>query len=268
MKLNIKLPQTWNELSEKQLQHIAEGLEHYRKLPEDKQNHPKFIQRLYLHFIKNLLRENSWFKVRIALRQIPPSTYLDYLQFLLNENKRHQFPKAFKLKGKTYFPPAVRLQNVKMKEFSFADTLFYHWRETGNTNYLDLLCVTLYRQKGSDSEIDVRKPFEKILTQNELPKFSKLSYRKKLAIAYAYEGSRNYIIGLYPHVFPKPIEAAQDPEQPKTQPVKPTYTPFGKLLHHKVNFDPSKLRETEELTINEFLSIYENELVEIEKQKK
>lgn len=268
MKLNIKLPQTWNELSEKQLQHIAEGLEHYRKLPEDKQNHPKFIQRLYLHFIKNLLRENSWFKVRIALRQIPPSTYLDYLQFLLNENKRHQFPKAFKLKGKTYFPPAVRLQNVKMKEFSFADTLFYHWRETGNTNYLDLLCVTLYRQKGSDSEIDVRKPFHKIVVQNELKNFSKLSYRQKLAIAYAYEGSRNYIIGLYPHVFPKPIEAAQDPEQPKTQPVKPTYTPFGKLLHHKVNFDPSKLRETEELTINEFLSIYENELVEIEKQKK
>lgn len=266
--LNIKLPQSWNELSKKQLQGIAEVLEYYRRLPEEKQEEGRELKKLYLHLIKQLLRENSWLKVWIALLQIPPSEYLDYLQFLFKENKRHQFPEAFKIKKKTYSPPALRLQNVKMKEFSFADSLYYNWRQTGREDFLNLLCATIYREKGGKSEIDIRKPFEKLLVQMEVVRFQKLKHREKLAIAFAYEGCRNYIISLYPHVFPKPIEATQDPEQKKKNPEKPTYTPFGKLLHYKVQFDPSKLKDTENLTINEFLSIYENELAELEKHKK
>ena len=264
--INIKIPQKWNDLSEKQLQGVASALEYYRNLPEEKQKDGFHLKKLYLHLIKELIRENNWFKVRIALRQIPPSEFPEHIQFLLNQNSRHLFSEKLKIKKENYFPPGVRMQNVKMKEFSFADSLFYNWREKKDNRYLDLLCATLYRRKKGKSQIDYRRPFEKIITEKEVVKFKKIKLSKKLAIAYAYEGSRNYIISLYPHVFPKPIESAQDPEEQKTI-TKPTYTPFGKLLHFKVNFDPSKIKETENLNIHEFLSIYENELAELEKQK-
>lgn len=251
MNCNIHIPQTWNELTERQLQQIALGLEYYRALPDDKQNTGLQLKKLYIHLIKNLIRENGWFKVRIALRQIPPNEYVDYFKFILQGNKRTKFPKKIRLKKKDRIPPENRLQDITAGTFSFADSLFYRYRQNPNPRFLNLLCATLYRPKG--------QAFNKIDAEKQAVHWQKVKRSKKLAILYAYEGGREYITSLYPKIFSK----QEEEEKKGTQ----KYTPFGRLIHYKVGFDPYKLEQVENLNIHKFFSIYQNELVEIQKQK-
>lgn len=119
--------------------------------------------------------------------------------------------------------------------------------------------------KRAKNEIDIRKPFNKILVEQEVLHFKKFPIKTKLAIAYCYEGSRNYIVRQYPHVFPKadPPEEGEKIKKPVSN-----YTPFGKLLHFKIQFDPSKLDATQNLNVHDFFAPYENELIEMKKNRK
>ena len=275
---NIKLATSWNELTERQLQNIASALEKFFRFrecyPEDSQ--PALFSRLYISLVKTLLRTNNMIKTWVALKQIPPEEYREHVEFLLKEVSRTKFPDAFKLKGKTYHPPGNRLNNISIREFSFVDSMWFNWKKTNDTRYLDLLCAALYRKAPEgrpQNELDIRKPFNKILVEQEVERFQKLPKKKKLAIAYTYEGSRNYIVKLYPHVFPPPRKKTEEELEAESQKLKaksqePKYTPFGRLLQHKIQFDPSKLERTQNLNVNEFLSTYENELIELKKQKK
>ncbi len=267
---NIKLATSWNELSALQLKEVANALEYYHKFSPlfPDRSKPRNFSRLYVNLVKQLLRSNNMFKVWYALRQIPPEHYESYVKFLIGENNRTKFLPAFKFKGKTYHPPGSRLQNLSIKEFSFADSLFYNWRKSNDDRYLDLLCATLYRNSsGEENELDSRKPFSKILVEKDAAHFKKLNYKRKLAIAYCYEGSRNYITKQYPHIFPKPPKQTEE-EKKKKRKQPPIYVPFLQLLQHKIKFDPSKLEITQNLNIHEFFSTYENELKDLKKQKK
>lgn len=267
LNLNLKFATSWNALTPKQLQEISYGIELYLTFLEcrPKETHPLHFSRLFIHIVKNLLRVNNWFKVWISLRQVPPEEYKKEIQFLLDGVTRTKFLPAFKLKNTIYYPPLDRLQNITIKEFSFIDTMYYNWRKTKKDIYLDHLCAALYRPAGGD-ELDIRKPFNKILVEKEVDKFGKLNKKKKVAIGYTYEGCRNYIAQLYPHVFPKPIknEAEEEENTPKKE---PAYTPFGQLLMYKIKFDTSKLESTQNLNAHEFLGIYENELKEQKNHK-
>lgn len=258
MVIDIKIPQSWDDLTESQLRQIALNLEQFREMPESFQKSAKSINRLYAKIIKTLLSKNNFIKRYFAFRQIPPANYLDHLNFVLLQNNRQKFPSAFYIATKKYVGPSPRLQNLTIKEFSFADAMYYQYKKTKNIHFLNLLCATLYRpvDKLDKTGIDKRKPFNKITTQQAAPKISRLLQSKKLAILYAYEGSRNYIVSLYPTIFPK-SETTQEE----------AYTPFGKLLHYKIGFDPHKIKDTEMLNLHDFFSIYENELKELQNQK-
>lgn len=261
---NIQLAKSWNELSEKQLQDVAFALEWFHKKNRDKKEKPIYLySKLYLALVNQLLRSNNAVKVWIAIRQIPPTNYKEHVTFLIREISRTKFPGPIKIKNKIFLSPANRLQNITIKEFSFADSLYFNWRKSNDNRYLDLLCATLYRESGAFSnEIDPRKSFNKIIVESNVPLWTKISLKNKLAIAYAYEGSRNYIVKQYPHVFPKP------PKGEKTKPPQNDYTPFGKLLHFKIQFDHSKLEATQNLNVHDFFGPYENELIELKKHKK
>jgi hypothetical protein len=270
---NIKLARSWNELSELQLKEIAFSLEWYhRKKKESKNTQIYLYSKLYLSLIKQLLRTNNPVKVWIALRQIPPSEYNRHTNYLIGENTRTKFLPAFTIGSHIYYPPHDRLQNLTIKEFSFADSMFYQWRKSGDIRFLDLLCATLYRKgsfkypvlKTPKNDLDIRKKFDKIYVQKDVQHFKTVDHKKKLAIAYCYEGSRNYIINQYPHVFPKPIKVQEDKNQVKKE---ASYTPFGKLIHFKIQFDISKLESAQNLNVHDFFGPYENELIELKKQK-
>ena len=268
--INLKFPVTWNQLSEDQLQEVAFGLEYYhRQVKADKSLQMVMYIKLQLHLIKQLLRRNNWFKVMYAIRQIPPSEYTEYTRFLINGNNRTKFPSSFKIKKIEFNGPAERLKNINIAEFSLADSLFYNWKKTANDQYLNLLCATLYRPS-SDNDLDRRQPFNKIRVENQLPKITRLNQKKKLAIAYAYEGSRNHIVKTFTNIFPPPpvVNPEFIEESSSQQNDEEAYVPFGKLINHKIGFDPSKLETTKSLNVYDFLGTYDNELAELKNRKK
>jgi hypothetical protein len=267
---NIQLAKSWNELNEKQLEEVATALESYRNnLDRFPSAAAQLSTRLYFQLIKNLLRTNNAVKVWVALRQVPPEEYSEHVQFLVLGINRTKFPAAFKIKRNTFYPPGARLANINLKEFSFADSLWYYWRQKKDDRYLDLLCATLYRTGiGANAEYDPRKAYIKNLVEEDVKLFSRIKKKKKLAIGYAYEGSRNYIVAQYPNIFPKPPEPPKGEQAEKSPRNKPVYTPFGKLVDFKIGFDPSKKREVLEMNIHDFFQTYENELIEMKNHKK
>lgn len=269
--INIKLATSWNELTEMQLREIASAFEYYRTMQETQGD--KVIDylntRLCIALVKNLLRTNNPLKTWIALKQLPPEEYLKHIKFLLEGVARTKFPESFKLKRIKLYPPGPRLSNLTIKEFSFADSLYYNWKKKKQQIHLDLLCATLYRSGiGSDPEVDPRKKFNRNVVEQDVDMFSRLPQKNKLAIACAYEGSRNYIVKLYPNIFPPPRKLSKEELELQQKQPEPKYTPFGELLTHKIQFDPSKLERTQNLNLHEFLGTYENELKELKKQKK
>ena len=264
MNINITIPTTWNQLTPKQLMEAAYNLEYYHSKPEIYKELKEFRQRLYFQLTKVLLRNNNFIKTYIAIKQIPPSTYQEHAKFLFGDVTRTLFLPPFKIKGVTFYPPGDRLKNISIQEFSLADSLYYNYRNTGDVRYLNNLCATLYRRGGGD-EVDPRKPFHKILIENDVHFFRKLKHKKKLAILYAYLGSRNNIVKLHPHIFPAPQQLV-DPDGKPLPKTESAYVPFVQLLQHKVQFDPSKLTETYRLNVYEFFNNYETELVEIQNQ--
>lgn len=264
---NIKLAKSWNELTEIQLQGVVLALESFHKNKEAHPNSlPQHFSRLYIQLVKQLLRTNNFVKVMIALRQIPPAEYQDHIKFLINGNERTAFPNAFKIKNKLYHPPGPRLNNIQVKEFSYADALFYRWRDLNDQRYLDLLCATLYRTRGSNNEIDIRKEFHKELIENDVKPWAKVRLQKKLAIAYTYEGSRGYMAKQFKNVFP-PAAPISEEEKKKPRP-KQKYMEFGKLISAKAEYKPHQMTATENLNVYKFLGLFDNELSEAKKIKK
>ena len=269
--VNIKLAKGWNELTDKQLNEVAAALERFHKLKNStgEEQLPLHFSQLYVALVKNLLRTNNPFKVWYVLRQVPAEEYKEHLEFLIKGNKRTRFPKAFRIRKHLYHPPGDRLNNVKVKEFSLADALFYNWREKNDDRYLNLLCAALYRQ-GGGNEADPRKEFFSEVMDKEVDVWQKVPYKKKLGIAYAYEGSRGYLVSVHKNVFPPPPKLTEEEQeaQKKNPPARQPYVPFGKLISAKAEYKPHQLAEVENLNIYKFLGLFDNELAEAQKIKK
>lgn len=264
--LNLTIPQSWNALSSSQALQIC--YTHYCNTQATK-NNPKEIDNIneatFIIIAKQLLKGNGFFKTRKALRELRVKAYAPFVNFVFKSVDLHNFPEYIKLKRKKYYGPQFRLKNTTIGEFAFADALYYKWKETNLNVYLDLLCATLYRQAAQiPSQIDKRQPFHKLLAEKNQHLFPKLNIKQKVRIAYAFEGSRNYIVNLHPLVFPKP---PKQPEGTKKQPQK--YVPFGALISNKIQYDPSKLDIVESMNLYKFFAIYQNELQEnLKKPKK
>lgn len=262
MNVQIHIPLNYDQLTEKQLRNIA--FIRYQNLGLAKELKGKALEAInknaYYKMVRELLRGNGLFKLLVSLRTVPISEYLPHVQWVFGKIDRTKFPKQIKIKGVKYYGPYDRMVNVTVGEFSFADALWYHWDQTNNKAYLDLLCASLYRPLNANGK--KRRPFSKLWAEKHANLFQKVPLKLKLAIALAYEGSRNHKVGLYPTVFPKPVKYMGE-----GQPPKPNYTPFGKLISHKIGYDPSKLREVETMLIDKFLGVFENELKDFKTKK-
>lgn len=252
--IKLTLPTSWNELSKKQLENIAFQIECYHYAVRDnKETELEIRTRLYITVSKEFLRGNSWQNIRIALKEIQPKGYTVLTSFIYKKNTRTLFEEKLKINGVIYYGPSVRLRNVTIGEFSFADALYYNWKHSFNITYLNALCATLFRVKGKSlEETDKRQRFNKLLVDTNAKAFENVSYKTKLAIAYTYEGCRNHFIDTYKNIFPK-----QETNQPT---LKSKYTPFGEIILDKIKGDPSKLKTTQNLLATDFLAIYDKDI--------
>ena len=263
MDINISIPTTWNELSESQFINIADQLENYQSIVKDNAEAiTETAAKLFLQLSKEIIRENKWKAIRIALQEIQPKDFAPHLKFIYEGVKRTRFIPSVTINDTIYHSPDIRMRNSTIAEFAFADVAYYKWKTTLTPIWLDVLCATLYREQAEKpSDIDNRKTYIKQAVDNRADAFENLDRKTKLAIAYTYEGCRNHISDTYPLIFPKPIIVEGQ------EPTKSRYVSFGEIILDKIQGDPAKLEITNNVNLYDFLSIYNKDINDLRKQR-
>ena len=242
MKINLNIPQSWNELNQKQFERIALLFSTAE---------PSLIRDIKL---LKILVDAKWWQLkkkanlRLFLFQVPYSEWKHFIDFLLKENNRTNFIPVIKVGKKTYFAPADRIQNLDAEEFSVADDLHIRFRETQNPEYLQYLFHVLY------SETEERKPFDKNKLEKQINK--KVPMATLVITEMTYFGCKNYIANKFKKAFPKP-----------TKKEKGTRKGFGKVIQAMAKGDLSKLPIIERTNIYKFMQQFQDDIEEYNKQK-
>lgn len=250
--INITLPKSWNELTNRQLERLA-------LLFSTTQPSAKFdIKVLFI------LLDIKWWqyiekaKVRIVIWNVPMSELRKNYDFIYSKNDRTTFlpflkPKTYNLKHTTFFAPQDRIANLTCDEFSVADDLHIKWRETKNPEYLHYLTAVLYTKTKKRPDFDKNELHEKAKA------FSKVPIEKLLAIEIAYFGCKNNMVKRFPKAFPK--------ANPEASSIKNKKYGFGKVILSMAKGDLSKLETIKKVNIYAFLEQFEEDLIQAAKQK-
>ena len=242
MKINLNIPQSWNELNQKQFERIALLFSTAE---------PSLIRDIKL---LKILVDAKWWQLkkkanlRLFLFQVPYSEWKHFIDFLLKENNRTNFIPVIKVGKKTYFAPADRIQNLDAEEFSVADDLHIRFRETQNPEYLQYLFHVLY------SETEERKPFDKNKLEKQINK--KVPMATLVITEMTYFGCKNYIATKFKKAFPKSNKKETGPRKG-----------FGKVIQAMAKGDLSKLPIIERTNIYKFMQQFQDDIEEYNKQK-
>lgn len=242
MKINLNIPQSWNELSQKQFERIVLLF--------------STAEPLLIRDIKllKILVDSKWWQLkkkanlRLFLFQVPYSEWKVFIDFLLKENNRTNFIPVIKVGKKTYFAPADRIQNLDAEEFAVADDLHIRFRETQNPEYLQYLFHLLY------SETEERKPFDKNKLEKQIN--NKVPIEVLMITEMTYFGCKNYIANKFKKAFPKSNKKETG-----------TRKGFGKVIQAMAKGDLSKLPIIERTNIYKFMQQFQDDIEEYNKQK-
>lgn len=227
--INLTVPQRWNDLSDNQLQKILKCLHYNREVTDSIK-----LELLVYLFLDDKNDKKSIGEFQQILANIPLNTvdrdilYLSsYLEFILNDINLTKFPSELIIDGKTYYGPADRLSNLTIEELSFADHIYFNWITTGKQIELDRLVTVLYREKTKIHNInDIREDFSRHTLSQRGSILPTLDEEIKLAIGYAYKGSRDLMFSKFKIIFPTNKNTLK---QGVRKPVK--YRSFNAMIH-------------------------------------
>lgn len=255
MAVNLKIPTTWNELTNDQL--IKIGFLFFASEPSLKRD-LKIFKKLndikWWQFTKNA-------KFRYFLRQVPYRIFNEkkeivggwvlYLNFLFKQTDRTNFIPTVKVGNKTYFAVMDRLQNLTADEFAEAFDIHVAYRRTKNVEYLNYLFHILY------SETPERPEFDKY----KLPKLinNKVPISVLIATEWTFLCCIEHLSKRYKHSFPK--VSAKVVHKNKQQ-------HFSKVLRTMAKGDLSKLPTIGKTNLYTFLNQFEEDIEFAKKQKK
>lgn len=242
MKINLNIPQSWNELNQKQFERIVLLFSTAE---------PSLLRDIKL--LKILVDAKWWqlkkkVNLRLFLFQVPYSEWKVFIDYLLKENNRTHFIPVIKVGKKTYFAPADRIQNLDAEEFAVADDLHIRFRETKNPEYLKYLFHVLY------SSTEERKPFDKNKLEKQIN--NKVPIEVLMITEMTYFGCKNYIANKFKKAFPKSNKKETGPRKG-----------FGKVIQAMAKGDLSKLPIIERTNIYKFLQQFQDDIEEFQKQK-
>jgi hypothetical protein len=266
MRIDFKIPQKWNDLSEFQLKMIG----HFMFNNRNEQVESKYFKQVVLSLlivakptIKNII------KSVILLTQVPFTELEQYTEFVFDEKELlTRFP--FKIKigrwpvRKTVFGPAPRLANSTIEELSYADTFYYKWITEKNTDDLHRLTAILYRSASTMANPeDRRKPFSNLLLESNSRVTDAIPLHVKFMIAHTYYGCRENFINRHPNVFPR--KKTREGEEEEKAPAKPKpYQPFSKIID-SFAMDEVQIfgnhQQVEKVLAPKFLSVYEESII-------
>jgi hypothetical protein len=219
--ITLRMPSDWDELTTKQLLAVIEiSLHPTLPLAEKK---------------TMLLQKISGVSLRLfsQFTTIQIISIYDVVEVFLAEPQlsRNPYPvlKLNKwklcLKG-SLVGPADNLSNISFDEFLEAEDGYFDYCEALKPKYTDSVAVAkaldhiiaaLFRPKTKSKTTqggDMREAFEAHKVTNRQPMVEHVPQLCKLAILYYYQGSRNMLMEMYPHVFdtssPEPVEPTRD----------------------------------------------------------
>jgi hypothetical protein len=184
-------PSIWNEVTAKQLLLWTAVL--VSSFPEEK-------KLSYAVPIFYGIPENMYGDIKESSRlQIAPS-----LKGLFTENKLNKWliPRIAIL-TRRFYGPADKLSNLTAYEFFCAcEPLYWKYKLQGDDRALTALCAILYRPRRKDKvNNDLREEFTDSGMAKRAKLFRFLSGNTKRAIAFNYEGCRNFIVQMHPKAF-------------------------------------------------------------------
>jgi hypothetical protein len=200
------IPETWDELTERQLLQVMKILFLRGNTPEQ----------MALQLLKNLTGMPRWKFIRCKAEELEEYFYL--LNFLVGENvafTKNLVPvyddgRLYEDERTEFYGPDDRLDNLRMKEFTNTEHYFIEWCNSGRKDEesLNELIAILYRPQipgynHQKNELgDHREPY----VQNVCGYYAKHFVSSwppsvKLAISTWYDGCRRHIIANNPDVF-------------------------------------------------------------------
>ena len=216
--MNITIPQTYEELNEQQRGALCKILLTTSPFGGGGGRLPvRIIQILLSHLPKRTQQQ--------LLLQVPFTALWQYAEPFLTTEKLYHFPPLTSPfgggKGEV-IPPADRLANLTIKQFSVADSLYYRLRLSQYQDELLLrqLMASLYNLPDT--------PFDVLNLPQVAEHTDKTPINTAYEVAFAYTCCREYIIGKYPKVFASP-SSTQRGENPVFR-KEAAYTPFSKII--------------------------------------
>jgi hypothetical protein len=263
MRINFKIAQHWNDLSEWQIKAIGRFMFNSR----NEQTETKLFKKVVLSILivpkPNL---TNIVKSVILLLQVPFSELEQYTAFVFDQKELlTRFPNQIKIGRwpfrKTVYGPAPRLANTTIEELSYADTFYYKWMTENNPDDLHRLTAILYRPSAEPTLEDKRIPFSSLTLESNSRITDAIPLPVKFMIAHAYYGCRQNFINRHPNIFPQKKAVEGEEEKPPEKP-KP-YQPFSKIID-AFAMDEVQIfgnhQQVEKVFAPKFLSIYEESI--------
>jgi len=191
--LKIKLPTSWDTLTDVQLQELA-------LLFHTVEVGAAFHIRVFLILMG--CRWYTWrknYRAMRILKEVPISELRQHYPFVYKENNRTLFPA---IKGRA---PYRALANITAEEFAAAEDLHAIWFKEKHRNALQYLAAVLYPGKG--------ETFDRFELDARAKRFAKTPLKTLLAIEAAYFGSKNAIVKRFKHAFKPSGKKVSGPKQ-------------------------------------------------------
>ncbi len=211
--LDLKIPQSWNALTRRQLLYLCKL---YRlNLTELKFKTWLFVKLTGIKPLpRKIIADQVYYffkkgKTRFSLSVDEMHWFLHSVDKFMQESHliKNLFPK-FRMLWKTFYGPSNSCYNISVHEFMLAETMLDAFHHSKDVKYLRQLTAILYRKQvkpyrpnSPNYTGDRREPFNDFTFQRRARWFRFLNQNKLQAVYVFFVGCRNAIIEKHPHLF-------------------------------------------------------------------
>ena len=218
--MDITIPQTYEELNKQQRGALCRIL----LTLDNTEETPLGIIKVLISHLPNRTQQQ-------LLQEVPFTTLWQYAEPFLSTEKLYHFPPLSSPfgggKGEV-IPPADRLANLTIKQFSVADSIYYRLRLS---QYQDEL---LLRQLMASLYNLADQPFDVLNLPQVAEHTDKTAITTAYEVAFAYTCCREYIISRFPKVFSVKDEKQEKKDEGSSFVFRnsslKSYTPFSKII--------------------------------------
>lgn len=238
-RLRIPFPQSWNELTQKQLLRIAtfyaQTMDYnlMRQVIFCELSGLKILKRKEIEHPVDSDHTGYWFKYfdnTFRISAIDLGWMLQFVDFIFASYERNGFVTYYiksqiyeqkipfiLLNGVKYYGPHGLMANLPWIEWQTCMIHYKNYKAQAEISHLDKLCASLYREQRKDISIEDPKFYEEprqefidFAVDQRAERFKKMDMSYKIAILFYFEGCVALLETLYPEAFSSPDKKKED----------------------------------------------------------